>query len=76
MSLSDIMGNLDLSVYPQVALVIFVAVFASVLRRTALGWSRESEACGLLPLEDGARGKAGPHRGDPTSSGRTGRGRA
>jgi hypothetical protein len=33
MSLSDIMGHMDLSVYPQIGLVIFLAIFGCVVAR-------------------------------------------
>lgn len=47
MSLSDIMGNMDLSVYPQIGLVIFLAVFGGVVarvlsRRHAGEWERHA----------------------------------
>ncbi len=53
MRLSDIMSNMDLTVYPQVALVIFLAVFAAVVwrvfhRRTA----SEFAAHASLPLDE------------------------
>ncbi len=34
MSLTDIMSNADLSVYPQIAMVIFLGVFVLVAYRT------------------------------------------
>lgn len=55
MRLSDIMGNLELSVYPQIALVIFLGVFAGVLARVL---SRSAQAefreAAVLPLNDDA----------------------
>lgn len=53
MRLSDIMGSLDLSIYPQVAMVIFVAVFAAVMVRL-FGRSRSGELnrAAALPLEE------------------------
>lgn len=55
MRMSDIVSYLDLSIYPQVALVLFLGVFAGVvLRIIGKTRARELEACGLLPLEDGA----------------------
>lgn len=54
MRLSDIMAMLDLTVFPQVALVIFLTVFVTVLCRI-FGRSRRSELnlAAMLPLEDG-----------------------
>ncbi|MCA9279179.1 MAG: hypothetical protein H6815_14475 [Phycisphaeraceae bacterium] len=51
MRLSDIMGNLDLSFFPQVALIIFLCVFAAVsirliTKRTRCGY----EELANLPL--------------------------
>lgn len=53
MSLSDIMGNMDLSVYPQIGLVIFLAVFAGMVvricsRRDRAEWRR----CGEIPMTE------------------------
>lgn len=54
MRLSDIMSAMELSVYPQVALVIFLGVFAAVVLRTfARGRKNELEKLAMLPLEDG-----------------------
>lgn len=55
MSLSDIMGNMDLSVYPQIGLVIFLAVFAGVVgrifsRRHAGEWKRHAS----IPISEAA----------------------
>jgi cbb3-type cytochrome oxidase subunit 3 len=54
MRLSDIMAGLDLTVFPQVALVIFLTVFAAVIART-LRRSRRAELthAAMLPLDDG-----------------------
>ncbi len=53
MRLSDIMSHMNLTVYPEVAMVLFLAVFAAVAwrvfrRRNAA----ELEAQGSLPLDD------------------------
>jgi hypothetical protein len=67
-SLSELMSAMDLSVYPQVAMVIFLAVFASVTWRVFT--KRAAEDCreaALLPLEDEVRRGPGP-------GGRAGRG--
>ena len=54
MRLSDIMAGLDLTIFPQIALVIFLGVFAAVVGR-ALSRSRraELEHAASLPLDDG-----------------------
>lgn len=56
MRMSDIVGSLDLSIYTQVALVLFVGVFAAVLART---YSRRQRAemgrAARLPLADDDR---------------------
>lgn len=57
MRLSEIMGRLDLAFWPQAALVIFLAVFASVVWRLYAKTSREEmERAGRLPLEEGGVG--------------------
>jgi len=53
MRLTDIMSHMDLSVYPQIALVIFLLVFASVVwrlfrRHAAAGFAAHAS----LPLDD------------------------
>ncbi len=57
MSLTDLMSSMDLAVYPQVAMVIFMGVFAGVAWRTyARGGAGAAEAhrrMALLPLEEG-----------------------
>ena len=42
MRLTDIMSNMDLAVYPQAALVLFLGVFAAVVWRTFTRTSREA----------------------------------
>ncbi len=64
MSLSDIMGNMDLSVYPQVGLVIFLAVFAGVVarvcsKRYASEWRRHGE----IPMTEARLAGAGREGG-------------
>lgn len=53
MRLTDIMSGLNLSIYPQIALVIFVAIFTGVLIRV-FSRSRKSEfeRAANLPLND------------------------
>ena len=57
MRLSDIMSRLDLSIYPQVALVLFLIVFVSVMTRTfSRTRAQELDHAAHLPLEDDAKG--------------------
>lgn len=51
MRLSDIMGGLDLSFFPQIALVIFLLVFGAVAVRLIANRTRsEYDAMAQLPL--------------------------
>ena len=53
MRLSEIMGRVDLTVYPIVALVLFVAVFVGVIARTYSRRARsEMDRAGHIPLTD------------------------
>ena len=53
MSLSDLMGHAGLSMYAQVALVLFLAVFVAICIRTyAPSRRREMDEAARLPLED------------------------
>ena len=64
MRLSDIMGNVDLWVYPVVALVIFLGVFALVIRRTFEVSVQEHERNARLAMDEGegaAAGATGSH---------------
>lgn len=55
MRLSDIMGHLNLTTYPILALVLFLAVFVGVCVRTfRRGRSPEFRHAASLPLEDTA----------------------
>lgn len=51
MRLSDIMSHMDLTVWPEVALVIFLGVFAAVTVRV---WKSrgETEQHATLPIEE------------------------
>ncbi|MGF1511671.1 MAG: cbb3-type cytochrome oxidase subunit 3 [Myxococcota bacterium] len=51
MRLSELMSSMDLSFYPQVALVIFLAVFIGVVVRLFTR-KEEYERAARLPLED------------------------
>ena len=54
MKLSDIMAHAGLSIYAQVALVIFFAVFVFITLRTfAPSRKREMDEASRMPLDDG-----------------------
>jgi cbb3-type cytochrome oxidase subunit 3 len=51
--MSELMSSLDLWVWPSMALVIFLAVFVAIVRRTLNKSRREEfERAGQLPLSD------------------------
>ncbi|MCA9281217.1 MAG: hypothetical protein H6812_06280 [Phycisphaeraceae bacterium] len=51
----DTLTHLDLSIYPEVALVIFLGVFAMVsVRALRRGTSGEARYASRIPLDDGA----------------------
>jgi cbb3-type cytochrome oxidase subunit 3 len=53
MRLSELMSNMDLAVYPQIALVIFLAVFAGVMVRVfSKKKTKDYEEASRLPLDD------------------------
>ena len=53
MRLSDIMSSMDLAIWPQVALVIFLVVFAGVIYQVvAKSKSKDYQRAARLPLED------------------------
>ncbi len=53
MRLSDIMGNMNLAIWPQIALFIFLAVFISITYRTFRADQKEVlQETSLLPLSD------------------------
>lgn len=53
MSLSDIMGHMDLSVYPQVGLIIFLTIFAGMMVRTFSRAKRQDYVrIGSMAIED------------------------
>ena len=55
MKLSDIMSHAGLSLYAQIALVIFLAVLVAIVIRTFLpSRSKELREAALLPLDDAA----------------------
>ena len=53
MKLSDIMGNAGLSMYAQVALVLFLGVFIAITIRTwAPSRRRELDDAAMIPFND------------------------
>lgn len=53
MKLSDIMSYAQLSIYTEVALVLFLGVFIAITIRTFMpSRNKELEAAARLPLED------------------------
>ncbi|HEU4566169.1 MAG TPA: cbb3-type cytochrome c oxidase subunit 3 [Gemmatimonadaceae bacterium] len=61
MKLSDIMGHAGLSIYTEIALVIFLAVFIAIVFRVfAPSRKREWERASRLPLDDAPRAPS-PH---------------
>lgn len=53
MRLSDLMGSLELSTCPQIALVIFLGVFAAVCLRLFRASTRQAcDEARMLPLQD------------------------
>ncbi|CAN5862724.1 hypothetical protein BH11GEM1_BH11GEM1_20240 [soil metagenome] len=54
MKLSDIMSNAGLSIYAEIALVLFLALFVGVVIRTWLPSRRRGlDEAAQLPLDDG-----------------------
>lgn len=55
MSLTDLMSNADLTVWPQAAMAIFIGVFALVTHRTIFVSRREEmDRRAALALEEGS----------------------
>lgn len=53
MRLSELMSHMDLALYPQIALVIFLAVFGGVVVRVfSKKRARDYEEASRLPLND------------------------
>jgi hypothetical protein len=57
MKLSDVMSSMGLSIYAEVALLLFIGVFVGVLIELVVS-GRQHEALRLLPLEDDAPRRA------------------
>lgn len=52
MRLSDVIGSLELSTFPQIALVIFLGVFAAICIRMVRSTTREQmRAASMIPLQ-------------------------
>lgn len=63
MKLSDIMGNAGLSMYAEVALVIFLLVFIAVTIRLWMpGTQQAMRDVAMLPLNDDPSSAAKPHQ--------------
>ena len=59
MSLTDLMSHMDLAIWPQAALVIFLGVFFAVAWRTFKGvGAKEQEALAGLPFDEGTASTA------------------
>jgi hypothetical protein len=52
MSLSDVIGHLDLAVWPKMALVLFVAVFVAVTVKALRGPQTELDRAAHLPIDE------------------------
>lgn len=52
MRLSDIVGHLDLTVWPKMALVLFLGVFAGVTWRALRTSKIDIDAAAALPIEE------------------------
>ncbi|QOJ01316.1 MAG: hypothetical protein HRU70_12810 [Phycisphaeraceae bacterium] len=52
MSLTDLMSGMDLTIYPLVAMVLFIGVYALVARRVWLEPKVERDRQAGLPLDD------------------------
>jgi cbb3-type cytochrome oxidase subunit 3 len=72
MRLSEIMSGVDLSFWPQAALVIFLIAFAAVMVRLFGRSTREEmDAAARIPLEDSVvTPRVGVEIGDETEAGR------
>ncbi len=52
MSLTDLMSNLGLATYPIIALVIFVAVFVTLMIRLGRTPSRDLSTWSRMPIDE------------------------
>lgn len=58
MRLSDIMAHADLAIFPEIAMVIFLAVFVLAMARLARRPRAEIERLSRMPLDDDPPGHA------------------
>ncbi len=52
MSLTDIMSNMELSIYPQIALIIFFGIFVAVAYRALRTTSQAAKTRAALPFDE------------------------
>ncbi|MCB9845211.1 MAG: hypothetical protein H6811_04400 [Phycisphaeraceae bacterium] len=64
MRLSDVMGGAGLAIFPEIALVLFLVVFALVSLRTVRQPRATREDLARLPLADDAVGGVHSGKGD------------
>ncbi|MEZ6234790.1 MAG: hypothetical protein R3B68_11425 [Phycisphaerales bacterium] len=72
MSLSDIMGNLALDVYAQVALVLFLVSFAAISLNVLSRRGDQTRRDAALPLGDEPEYRSPPANINPARAGRGG----
>ena len=58
MRLTDIMSHMDLSVYPQIGLIIFLIVFAAVVIRVVFSKRSDTDRLASMPLADDVAGSS------------------
>ena len=72
MRLGEIMSHMDLAVFPQIGLVLFLAIFVAAMWRVLRSSRSEMAACAAIPLDDRAvltpRGAEGVSAGDDVKS--------
>lgn len=61
MRLTDIMSHMDLHVYTQIGLVIFLIAFIAVVVRVLLTKREDSHRLAMAPLDDGTTTERGNH---------------
>ena len=55
----EVMEAADLTIFPEIGIIIFMIVFMAVVIRVVLMSSNEADALGRIPLEDGDLGRHG-----------------
>ena len=53
MRMSDLVGAMDLTIFPIIGLVIFVSLFGVLIARALLSDPREGRRAAGIPLDDG-----------------------